>query len=83
MSKRKDLKSVVADRGQITIPKLLRDKLGLGPGTVVVFEMRNGKVFLTKEIIGDPVAAVRGCLKGFAPYGGTDSYINEIRGTAE
>ncbi len=83
MSKRKDLKAVVAERGQVTIPKLLRDKLGLAPGTVVVFELRQGKIFLTKEIIGDPVAAVRGCLKGFVPYSRTESYMNEIRGTAE
>jgi AbrB family looped-hinge helix DNA binding protein len=83
MSKRTDLKAVLADRGQITIPKLLRDKLGLVPGTVVLFELRNGKIFLTKEATGDPVASVYGCLKGLAPYSATDKYMDEIRAPAE
>lgn len=83
MGKRKNLKTVVADRGQVTIPKLLRDKLGLGPGTVIVFELRNGKIILTKDATHDPIASVYGCLKKSVPYASTDSYINEIRGGAE
>jgi len=83
MNKQKKLKATVADRGQVTIPKPLRDKLGIASGTVVVFELRNGKLFLTKEIAGDPVALVYGCLKDRTSFDSTDSYINEIRGKAE
>lgn len=83
MSRRNELKAVVAERGQITIPKLLRDKLGIVPGTEISFKLQNGKIILTKEFAHDPVAAVYGCLKKTVPYKSTDDYINEIRGAAE
>ena len=31
------MKAKVADRGQVTIPKALRDRLGIRPGTVLDF----------------------------------------------
>ncbi len=83
MTKRSDLKAMVAERGQITIPKALRDKLGIVPGTIMSFEFRHGKLVLTKEIAGDPVASVYGSLKTMAPYASTDDYMLELRGTPE
>jgi antitoxin PrlF len=32
------MKAVVAERGQVTIPKRLRDRLGIRPGTVLEFQ---------------------------------------------
>lgn len=80
MSKRSELKAVVAERGQVTIPKPIRDKLGIKPGMVVAFELRNGTAVITKEIMGNPVSRVYGCLKDTFGYKSTDAYITEIRG---
>ncbi len=55
------MKAVVAERGQVTIPKALRDKLGIRPGTALEFSARNGTLVATKAET-DPVAEVFGCL---------------------
>lgn len=83
MTKRNELKAVVAERGQVTIPKLIRDRLGLVPGAVLTFELKGSKIIVTKQIVGDPVSSVYGCLKGATAYTSTDAYINAIRGVAE
>jgi len=38
----------VGERGQVTIPKAIRDRLGLGPDTEVEFQIRGGVVELRK-----------------------------------
>lgn len=43
---------VVAERGQVTIPKALRDKLGIVPGTELAFTAENGRLVATK-VVGD------------------------------
>jgi antitoxin PrlF len=84
--KSESLKTVIAERGQVTIPKALRDKLGLLPGTPVKWEIKENKIFLTKEIDDDikaRIAKVYGCIKDTFPYASTDEYINEIRDSVE
>ena len=56
------MKATVAERGQITIPKHLREKLGIRPGTVMAFREENGKLVAIKMAGGDPVAQVFGCM---------------------
>jgi AbrB family looped-hinge helix DNA binding protein len=36
----------VTEKGQVTIPKPIRDKLGIGPGSEVEFILRNGEVVI-------------------------------------
>ena len=43
----------VTEKGQITIPKRLRDKLGIEPGTTVEFELR-GEALLLRRTPGSP-----------------------------
>ena len=38
------MKSVVSEKGQVTIPKAVRSKLGLRPGTVLEFEADRGRL---------------------------------------
>lgn len=83
MSLRKRLKATIAERGQVTIPKVLRDKLGLAPGVVVNFELQDNKIVVSKELTEDPFAGVYGCLRGATQYASTDEYIKEIRGEAK
>jgi antitoxin PrlF len=73
------MNAVVAERGQVTIPKRLRDRLGIGPGTVVDFEEDHGRLTLSKVVRNDPVTQVLGCIQLDAD---TDSLIRELRGDA-
>jgi antitoxin PrlF len=75
----RDLKSVLAEKGQVTIPKSLRDSLGLKPGTVLRFTLERARIVITKDVSTDPLEAVRGCL----PYQGeVDRLIDDLRGPA-
>jgi antitoxin PrlF len=52
--------AIVSEKGQVTIPKRLRAKLGLAPGTRLVFEARQGKLVATREVPEDPVRSLVG-----------------------
>lgn len=73
------MKAIVAERGQVTIPKSLRDKLGIRPGTALEFSARNGALIATKAET-DPVSKVFGCLSRKLD---TDAFIRGVRGDAE
>jgi AbrB family looped-hinge helix DNA binding protein len=47
------MKSTISSKGQITVPAEIRHELGLRPGTVVFFELREGGVFLRKGAAGE------------------------------
>lgn len=69
--------TTVAERGQVTIPKALRDKLGIKPGTVLNFTAENGRLVATKVIAEHPVFQLLGRHgKGRR----TDSIMAELRG---
>jgi len=73
------MKAIVAERGQVTIPKALREKLGITPGTVLDFDTKNGTLVARKSV-DDPVSKVYGCLgKGL----NTDKLIELLRGKVE
>jgi len=73
------MKATVAERGQVTIPKALRKKLGLTPGTVLDFEADNGKLIAVKVQPRGPVEAVFGTLgRGRS----TDDLISGLRDPA-
>ncbi len=56
------MKSVVSERGQVTIPKPIRDRLGLRQGLEIEFEARNGLLIGRKVTPEDAVAAVTGII---------------------
>ena len=65
----------VGERGQVTIPKALRVRLGIRPGSYVEFDEDDGRVVIRKAD-DDPVAAVYGILEGL---GETDAFIGALR----
>ncbi len=71
------MNAVVAERGQVTIPKRFRDRLGIRPGTIVDFEENSGRLILAKVINRDPVSQVMGCIKLDRD---TDTLIGKLRG---
>lgn len=71
------MKSTVSERGQVTIPKDVRDRLGIRPGQVLEFAAEEGRLVATKKAARDPVDAVYGIL---GREGSTDELIIALRG---
>lgn len=70
------MKAIVAERGQVTIPKKIRDNLGILPQTVLEFYEQDGKLIVEKASEKDPVSEVLGCLQTDM---NTDAIISELR----
>lgn len=77
LSYMKSMQARVADRGQVTIPKRLRDRLGVKPGTVLEFSEENGRLIAVKSGGLDPISEVYGCL-GLKIE--TDAVMAQLRG---
>jgi antitoxin PrlF len=72
------MKAVVSEKGQVTIPKRLRERLGIRPGQVLDFDEEAGRLVATKAAPEqDPVAAVYGIAKLNRR---TDDLMRELRG---
>ena len=67
----------VTSKGQVTIPKALRDRLGIKSATVLAFRVKNGVLTAVKVVPNDPVADVTGCLGADRR---TDEWMAELRG---
>lgn len=71
------MKAVLSEKGQITIPKRLRDRLGLRPGSVLEFDEEQGRLVARKVTTGDELEALYGSLDLGKS---TDELIAELRG---
>ena len=75
------MKATVGERGQVTIPKPLRERLGIRAGQQLDFREEDGKLIATKGSSGqNPAASVFGILRLPA---GVDALIDEMRGPAD
>lgn len=71
----------VGERGQITIPKSLRDKYGLSHGVEVdVVALPDGVKISKRSSANDRFARMRGYLKDRRVIGDIDEYLKESRG---
>ncbi len=72
--------AIVAERGQITLPKAVRDALGLTKGTQLKVEIEGGRIILRKNV-DDAISRARGRfeLDGFASV---DDAMRAVRGRA-
>lgn len=61
------MEATVAERGQITLPKPVRDALGLTKGTLLKVELDGSRIILRKSV-DDAISRARGkfALDGFA-----------------
>lgn len=72
---------IVGERGQITIPKKLRDKYGLLPGIEVEFvDTPEGVKVCKRSEASDRFAQLRGYLKERRVITDIDAYLKESRG---
>ena len=73
------MKTTVSEKGQVTIPKALRDRLGIRPGQALDFREEHGRLVAAKATAEDPVVRVYGViLTGMS----TDEAMAELRGPA-
>lgn len=75
-----DMRTKVSEKGQITVPKQLRERLGIRPGDELEVVDECGKIVLTKAATDDPVSAVYGILGTNLD---TDAIIEELRGPVD
>ena len=74
------MKTIVSEKGQVTIPKPLRVRLGIHPGQVLEIEEQRGHLVVIKSLSGDPVDAAFGILNLGCS---TDEALELLRGKAE
>jgi len=71
------MKARVSEKGQVTIPKAVRTRLGIRPGQLMDIREEGGRLIASKMVGEDRVQRVFGILKG---RGSTDRFIEELRG---
>ena len=73
------MKSKVGERGQVTIPKPLRQELGIEAGDTIEFEAQDGRLILRRLAVDDPLRRLVGLIKERVDV---DAYLAETRGPA-
>ncbi len=75
------MRSRVSEKGQVTIPKVIRDRLAIRPGEVLEFdEQAEGQIVARKIVTRDPVDEVYGILDASES---SDEFIDRLRGKAD
>lgn len=74
------MEATVSERGQITLPKAVRDALGLSKGAVLKVELSGGTIILRKDV-SDAISRARGRFK-LPPGVSSDDIMRELRGRA-
>ncbi len=73
------MRTVVSEKGQVTIPKALRDSLGIMPGQELDFEELGGALIARCVRPTDPMDALLGLLPETLDV---DAFLSETRGPA-
>lgn len=71
----------LTQKGQVTIPKEVRETLGLHRGSLVRFVRDDGRYYLSAAEGDDPIDRWYGYLKGLGKS--PDELIEEMRGPAD
>lgn len=73
----------IGERGQVTIPKDIRERFGLGPETEVEFRVVRGSIVLRKASarldLGKWTGRCKDSLREFG-YTSVDKFIDDVRG---
>ena len=75
------MEATVAERGQITLPKAVRDALGLTKGTQLKVELDGGRIILRKNV-DDALSRMRGKYRLVPEYANSDEALRAVRGRA-
>ena len=74
------MKAIVSEKGQVTIPKQVRDRLGIRPGQVLDFRAERGRLIAVKAASEETVESVFGILDLGTS---TDEAMKLLRGEAD
>ena len=74
------MEATVAERGQITLPKAVRDALGRAKGTTLQVELDGSRIILRKNV-NDAISRVRGKFK-LDGFDSVDEAMRAVRGRA-
>ncbi len=82
------LPTTMTSKGQVTVPKRIRDSMNIGPGSRIVFDVNDqGEIVLRREDRAKPRSAIDfSKIVGSATVkwpGTTDEYMELIRGYAD
>jgi AbrB family looped-hinge helix DNA binding protein len=77
------MKALVTSKGQVTIPKELRDKFGIEPGAQVDFVAAPDGIHLRKVVDRKKRPGVLGCLKKELAGRSVADLLNELRGPVQ
>jgi len=69
----------ITSKGQVTIPKKVREKLGVSPGEDVGFEEKDGVMMIKKAVTKSPFDKWVGKLKHLKGQR-SDELVKEVRG---
>ncbi|MFO0793562.1 MAG: AbrB/MazE/SpoVT family DNA-binding domain-containing protein [Candidatus Brocadiaceae bacterium] len=70
----------ITSKGQVTIPKKIRDKLGIRPGEDLAFEEKNSTFYIKKSLKKSPFDKWVGRLQKYKGQK-TNEIIKDLRGT--
>jgi AbrB family looped-hinge helix DNA binding protein len=74
------MKALVTSKGQVTIPKELRDRFGIEPGAQVDFAASEDGIRLRKVVDRRKQRKVLGCLKAELQGRAVTDLLEELRG---
>ena len=77
------MKALVTSKGQVTIPKELREKFGILPGAQVDFAAAEDGIRLRKVVDRSKRLGVLGCLKKELAGRSVTELLDELRGPVE
>jgi AbrB family looped-hinge helix DNA binding protein len=77
------MKALVTSKGQVTIPKELRDKFGIEPGSRLDFIAASDGIHLRKVVDRSKRLDVLGCLKKELAGRSVGDLLDELRGPVE
>jgi AbrB family looped-hinge helix DNA binding protein len=72
-----NMRSTISEKGQVTVPKPLRERLGIRPGDQLEFSEEHGRLVARKTSERNPVEEVYGILE---LKQSTDEMLSTLRG---
>ncbi len=77
------MKALVTSKGQVTIPKELRDRFGIEPGAEVDFAAAEDGIRLRKIVNRRKQSKVLGCLRAELAGQSVSKILDDLRGPVE
>ena len=71
------MRAIVSEKGQVTIPKPLRDRIGIAPGAVFEFQEEAGMLIASNARGEDVIVSVYGYIDVDRPV---DELVEALRG---